>query len=115
MDQVTFYSIIPDLVLVLTRSFSTIKRNIVPLSAPSATANLILRRQWIKFVFSPVLGSRILTFFQHYDVKHRFECPECDDEFTTQAAMNQVSFSSTAQRLAFFTRIRSTTIKPIVW
>jgi len=93
MDQVAFYSIIPDVVLVLTRSFSTTKRNTVLLNAPSATANLILRKQWIKFVLSPVLGDRILTLFQHYDAKHRFECPECDDEFTTQAAMNQVPFS----------------------
>ena len=36
-----------------------------------------------------------LTFPQHYNAKHRFECPECDDEFTTEEARDEVrSFSA---------------------
>ena len=28
----------------------------------------------------------LLKFIQHYDAEHRFECPICDDEFTTEGA-----------------------------
>ena len=27
---------------------------------------------------------------QHYDAKHRFECSECDEEFTTEEARDEV-------------------------
>ena len=37
---------------------------------------------------------------QHREVKHRtFECPECDREFTTEDAMDQVRARSRALRL----------------
>ena len=110
MDQVAFYPIIPDSVLVLMRPFSTTKQSIPFLNALSATANSILRRLWTRLVFNPVLDDHTLTFFQHYGANHRFGCPKCDDEFTTQAAVNQVSFPSAELRLGFFTHIRSTTI-----
>ena len=110
MDQVAFYSMIPGSVLVLMRPFSTTKQTIALLNALSATTNSKLRRQWTRLAFNPVLGGHILTFFQHYGAKHRFKCPECDDEFTTQVAIDQVSFSSIEPRLGFFTHIRSTTI-----
>jgi hypothetical protein len=31
-----------------------------------------------------------LTLHQHYKAKHNFECSECDDEFTTEAARDEV-------------------------
>ena len=110
MDQVAFYPMVPDFVFVLMRPFSTTKQNTPLLNALSATANSILRKRRTRLVFSPVLGGHILTFFQHYDAKHRFKCPECNDEFTTQVAMDQVSSSSTALRLGFFTHIYSIAI-----
>ena len=90
MVQVAFYPTIPDFVLVLTRPLSTTKQIIPLLYVPIATANLILRRQCTKFVFSLVLGGHTLTFFQHFDAEHSFGCPECDYAFQTEAAMNQV-------------------------
>ena len=101
---------IPDSVLVLIRPLSTTTRSIARYGVPSATPDSIPRRRWTRLVFSPVLDDHTLTFFQHYDAKHRFKCPECDDEFTTQVAMNQVSFSSTELRLGLFTHIYSTAI-----
>lgn len=42
---------------------------------------------------------RLPTLPQHYDAKHRFECTECDDEFTTEADRDQVrSFFSFSVR-----------------
>ena len=32
----------------------------------------------------------LLTLPQHYNAKHCFECTECDDEFTTEAARDEV-------------------------
>jgi len=37
-----------------------------------------------------VLFCGLLTVPQHYDAKHRFECTECDDEFTTEEARDEV-------------------------
>ena len=37
-----------------------------------------------------VLFCGLLTVPQHYDAKHRFECTECDDKFTTEAARDEV-------------------------
>jgi len=34
--------------------------------------------------------SHIVTLPQHYNAKHRFECSECDDEFTTEEARDEV-------------------------
>ena len=59
------------------------------------------RLGWIRFAFNPTVNSYVLTAFQHYDARHRFECPECDDEFTTWAAMDQASFSPIVTRLGF--------------
>ena len=102
---------IPDFVFVLTRPFSTTKPNIPLLYAPSAAANLTPRREWIKFVFSPVLGDHTLMLFQHYNTKHRFACPKCNEVFTTQAAMDLVLFSPTALRLDFFICVCSTSMR----
>jgi len=101
MDKVASYPMIPDFVLVLTRPFSTTKQNIPLLYAPSAAASLTPRRGWIKFAPNHVLGDHTLTLFQHYNTKHRFGCPKCNEVFTTQAAMDLVLFSPIALRLDF--------------
>jgi hypothetical protein len=44
----------------------------------------------IQFVPVSGLGGCFLTLYQHYNLKHRFKCPDCDDEFKTQAAVDQV-------------------------
>ena len=91
MDQVPSYPL--SLGYVLTCPFSTTKQNIALSNALSVTVNSGPRTRRIRLVFSPVLeGYLLICFFQHYDAKHCFECPDCDDEFTTQAAMDQVPF-----------------------
>ena len=49
--------------LSLTYPFSTAKRNIARLNAPSVAANSGLRMRWTRLVFSPVLNGYILTPF----------------------------------------------------
>lgn len=109
MDQVPFYPLSLD--YVLTYPLSTTKQDIALLNALSVTANSEPRRRWIRLVSSPVLEGYLLTSFQHYDTKHRFECPECDDEFTTQAAMDQVPFPPDYVMTWFLTRTFSTTMR----
>ena len=36
------------------------------------------------------LPNHLLMLPQHYNAKHCFECSECDDEFTTEAARDEV-------------------------
>ena len=90
---------IPSYVLTLPSSIT--RQYTVDFNALSATANSGRRMRWIKSVFNPMANDHLLTVFQHYDAKHRFECPECDDEFTTQAAVDQVSLSAIPLQLDF--------------
>ena len=95
--------------------FSIAKQNTALSNAPSVAANSRTKKRRIKFVPVPQLGGCPLTPYQHYDAKHRFECPECDDEFTTQAAMEQVLIiflDLTTTRI--FTRTFSTTMQNTV-
>lgn len=55
---------------------------------------------------------RLLTLLQHYDAKHRFECDECDEEFTTEAARDEVqSFCQFLEQV--LTQSLSTAMKSI--
>lgn len=60
-------------------------------SARSVAANFGRRQRWTRSrLIFPVFRNPLLTCPQHYDAKHRFECPECNGEFTTESARDQV-------------------------
>ena len=41
-------------------------------------------------VFNSRLNDHLLTGSQHWHTEHCLQCPECDNEFTTQDALDQV-------------------------
>ena len=47
-------------------------------------------RKQVAFFITFLLRLRAHMDIQHYDARHRFECPICFKWFTTQNAMNQV-------------------------
>ena len=69
---------------------STTTRNIVS-SVPSVTMNSRQRQIGIRFVHFVVFQSGTDAVHQHHEATHRsIECPQCDREFETQNAMDQV-------------------------
>ena len=46
----------------------------------------------IKVQVHPLVCNHLLTVVQHFNAKHVIGCPECDRQFTTQDAMEKVSF-----------------------